>query len=189
MSQTDFIAVKVDRISFHTPSRSYAAVLKEVGGSRLLPVIIGAFEAQSIALALEYMETPRPLTHDLIGNIIQSFQYKLSGVKITDLVDGVFYARMEIQGRDMELKEIDARPSDAIAVALRLSAPIIVSKKIMEEAGIQESEEIDEDESSSSSVSVPPLEILEEKLQEAVSQENYERAAEIRDRIRELYPH
>ncbi|MFQ6614596.1 MAG: bifunctional nuclease domain-containing protein [Fidelibacterota bacterium] len=184
MSTQDYVTVKVDRISFHTPSRSYAAVLKEVTGDRLLPVIIGAFEAQSIALALEYMETPRPLTHDLIGSIIQSFHYKLSGVKITDLVDGVFYARMEIQGRETEQKEIDARPSDAIAVALRLSAPIVVSEKVMEEAGMVETEKSKPEDLKPS---VPPLEILEEKLKEAVNQENYERAAEIRDRIKELY--
>ncbi|RMF07195.1 MAG: bifunctional nuclease family protein, partial [Candidatus Neomarinimicrobiota bacterium] len=173
MTPKDFITVKVDRITFHTPSRSYAAVLKEVDGDRLLPVIIGAFEAQSIALALEYMETPRPLTHDLIGNIIQSFRYKLSGVKITDLVDGVFYARMEIAGKGEEPREIDARPSDAIAVALRLSAPIIVSEKVMEEAAVVEP--IDEEGATSREEDTkPPLEILEEKLKEAVQQENYE---------------
>jgi len=188
VKKDSYIAVKVDRISFHTPSRSYAAVLKEVGGERLLPVIIGAFEAQSIALALEYMETPRPLTHDLIGNIIQSFNYKLSEVRITDLVDGVFYARMEIQGHAKENREIDARPSDAIAVALRLSAPIIVSEKVMSEASVLEAPDEVEEKKDQAETTTVPLEILEEKLKDAVSQENYEKAAEIRDRIRDLYP-
>ena len=81
------IAVKVNKISFHPPSRSYAVILKEIDGERRLPVIVGAFEAQSIALALEYMETPRPLTHDLIGNIIKGIGSKLKTVKITTLKD------------------------------------------------------------------------------------------------------
>ena len=92
------IAVKVHKISFHPPSRSYAVILKEIDGERRLPVIVGAFEAQSIALALEYMETPRPLTHDLIGNIIKGIESSLKTVKITSLKEGVFYARLEIEG-------------------------------------------------------------------------------------------
>ena len=120
------IAVKVNKISFHPPSRSYAVILKEIDGERRLPVIVGAFEAQSIALALEYMETPRPLTHDLIGNIIKGIGSKLKTVKITTLKEGVFFASLEISGDGIGERSIDSRPSDALAVALRLQAPILV---------------------------------------------------------------
>ena len=111
------IAVKVNKISFHPPSRSYAVILKEIDGERRLPVIVGAFEAQSIALALEYMDPPRPLTHDLIGNIIKGIGSKLKTVKINTLKEGVFYASLEIGGDGIGERSIDSRPSDALAVA------------------------------------------------------------------------
>jgi len=120
------IPVKVQKISFHPPSRSYAVILKEIQGERRLPVIVGAFEAQSIALALEFMETPRPLTHDLVGNIIKGVDGKLNAIMITELNEGVFYARLEISGECIGERSIDSRPSDALAVALRLQSPIFV---------------------------------------------------------------
>ena len=90
------IPVKVQKISFHPPSRSYAVILSEINGKRKLPVIVGSFEAQSIALALEAMDTPRPLTHDLIGLLINEIDASLVAVKITSLEDGVFYASLDI---------------------------------------------------------------------------------------------
>ena len=92
------IPVTVHKITFHPPSRSYAVILKEIDEDRSLPVIVGSFEAQSIALAMENAESPRPLTHDLIGSLIHEIESKLIAVKITDLIDGVFYARMELRG-------------------------------------------------------------------------------------------
>jgi hypothetical protein len=179
------IPVKVNKISFHPPSRSYAVVLKEINGPRKLPVIVGAFEAQAIAISLEFMETPRPLTHDLIGNIIREIGSKLTAVKITELREGVFYARMELQGKTIGKRSIDSRPSDALAVALRLSAPILVADKVLEEAAIVEGEEEDIKVGVEKS-QVTSRQLLEKRLQKAIEEEEYEIAARIRDRLKEL---
>ena len=180
------IAVKVNKISFHPPSRSYAVILKEIDGDRRLPVIVGAFEAQSIALALEYMETPRPLTHDLIGNIIKGIGSKLKTVKITTLKEGVFFASLEISGDGIGERSIDSRPSDALAVALRLQAPILVEEDVMSEASMLSDISSEEEEALDSADWAPSLNSLEKRLQEAIDGEEYERAAKIRDQIKEI---
>ena len=180
------IAVKVNKISFHPPSRSYAVILKEIDGERRLPVIVGAFEAQSIALALEYMETPRPLTHDLIGNIIKGIGSKLKPVKITTLKEGVFFASLEISGDGIGERSIDSRPGDALAVALRLQAPILVEEDVMSEASMLSDISSEEEEALDSADWAPSLNSLEKRLQEAIDGEEYERAAKIRDQIKEI---
>ena len=180
------IAVKVNKISFHPPSRSYAVILKEIDGERRLPVIVGAFEAQSIALALEYMETPRPLTHDLIGNIIKGIGSKLKTVKINTLKEGVFFASLEISGDGIGERSIDSRPSDALAVALRLQAPILVEEDVMSEASMLSDISSEEEEVLDSADWAPSLNSLEKRLQEAIDEEEYERAAKIRDQIKEI---
>ena len=180
------IAVKVNKISFHPPSRSYAVILKEIDGERRLPVIVGAFEAQSIALALEYMETPRPLTHDLIGNIIKGIGSKLKTVKITTLKEGVFFASLEISGDGIGERSIDSRPSDALAVALRLQAPILVEEDVMSEASMLSDISSEEEEALDSADWAPSLNSLEKRLQEAIDGEEYERAAKLRDQIKEI---
>ena len=134
------IPVKVQKISFHPPSRSYAVILSEINGKRKLPVIVGSFEAQSIALALEAMDTPRPLTHDLIGLLINEIDASLVAVKITSLEDGVFYASLDINGEVTGKRSVDSRPSDAIAVGLRMKAPIMISEELFEKAGLSESD-------------------------------------------------
>ena len=108
------IPVKVQKISFHPPSRSYAVILCEINGTRKLPVIVGAFEAQSIALALESMDTPRPLTHDLIGLLIKEVEANLVAVRITSLEEGVFYATLDINGKITGKRSVDSRPSDCL---------------------------------------------------------------------------
>ena len=180
------IAVKVHKISFHPPSRSYAVILKELDGERRLPVIVGAFEAQSIALSLEHMETPRPLTHDLIGNIIDGIDSKLTNVKITNLKEGVFFAKLELLGNGIGERSIDSRPSDALAVALRLQAPILVHEEVMEEAGMMPDIGTDEGERVDLPDWEPSLPSLEKRLQEAIDEEEYEKAAKIRDQIKEI---
>ena len=132
------IPVKVQKITYYHPNRSYAVILKELDGDRRLPVLIGAFEAQSIAMAMEYLETPRPLTHDLITNLIKGIDANLSAVKIIKLKDGVFYSILDIQSNKIGQREIASRPSDALAIALRMHAPILVSKEIMNEAIVLE---------------------------------------------------
>ena len=176
------IPVKVQKISFHPPSRSYAVILSEINGTRKLPVIVGAFEAQSIALALESMDTPRPLTHDLIGLLIKEVEANLVAVRITSLEEGVFYATLDINGKITGKRSVDSRPSDAIAVGLRMQAPIMIAEKLFDEAGIED-EDDDTPGETSSSLSVKEL---EDRLQVAVEGEKYEIAAKIRDQIKEL---
>lgn len=177
------IPVKVQKITYYHPNRSYAVILKELDGDRRLPVLIGAFEAQSIAMAMEYMETPRPLTHDLITNLIKGIDANLSAVKIIKLKDGVFYSVLDIQSNKIGQREIDSRPSDALAIALRMHAPILVSKEIMNESIVLEKDlqniedEIEQE---------PMIETLEKQLQKAIDEEEYEVAARIRDKIKNI---
>ena len=112
---------------------AYALILKETEGERRLPIIIGQFEAQAIALELEGIKPPRPLTHDLVKNVLDSLGNVLSDVLISELRDGTFYARLNVEGNSLN-HEIDARPSDAIAIAIRFGAPIYVAETVMEEA-------------------------------------------------------
>ena len=178
------IPVKVLKISYHPPSRSYAVILKEITGEKCLPVIVGSFEAQSIALAIEVVDTPRPLTHDLICDVITGIDGALKTIRVSHLQDGVFYAQMELESEDIGNRIIDARPSDAIAVALRMNAPILVSPNVLEEAGVTESALKDKDQAGSK----PDLSLraLKEKLKKAVEEEEYETAAKLRDRIIDL---
>ena len=132
------IPVKVLKISYHPESRSYAVILKEISGEICLPVIVGSYEAQSIALAIEVVETPRPLTHDLICDVITGIDGSLKTVRVSHLTDGVFYAQMELESDVIGNRIIDARPSDAIAVALRMKAPILVAPSVLKDAGVKE---------------------------------------------------
>ena len=178
------IPVKVLKISYHPESRSYAVILKEITGEKCLPVIVGSFEAQSIALAIEVVDTPRPLTHDLICDVITGIDGKLKTVKINHLKDGVFYAQMELESNIFGNRVIDARPSDAIAVALRLNSPILVAPRVLAEAGVKED--------TLRNVKKPrnksdlSLKALKKKLKKAVEEEEYEFAAKLRDKISNL---
>ena len=176
------IPVNVDKISYHPSSRSYAVLLKEENSEKVLPILVGSFEAQSIALALEVVETPRPLTHDLICEMIKKIDAKLISVNISKLNDGVFYAKLKLKGMKFGIKQIDSRPSDAISIALRLKAQIYVSPEVIEEAGVKQ-ENISEESSIVPKYSIEDLEI---KLKKAVEKEEYEKAAKIRDKLKEL---
>ena len=190
--------VQVDILGLSTNPASggaYALILKEVNGNRRLPIIIGAAEAQSIALEMEGIKPPRPLTHDLIKNIITSFGAELSDIIIDELRDGTFYAKLNI---DSQL--IDSRPSDAIALAVRYGVQIYVASAVMEEASFLPEEEEEEDqqqppaspgkkEKSKASAPAPKMTKLEQlnvQLKEAIEKENYEKAAQLRDEIRKL---
>ena len=170
------VPVKVQKISYYHPNRSYAVILKELAGDRKLPVLIGAYEAQAIAMAMEYIEASRPLTHDLIVNIVKGINSKLSAVKITRLDEGVFYSILDLQSKDLGHFEIDSRPSDALAVALRMHVPILVAEEVMEEALVLE-EDIQGE---------PKADLLERQLQKAIDKEEYEMAARIRDKINKI---
>ena len=177
------IPVKIQKIAYYHPNRSYAVILKELDGDRKLPVLVGAYEAQSIAMAMEYLETPRPLTHDLIVNLINGIEGKLSSVKITKLEDGVFFSILDIQSNSLGHREIDSRPSDALAVALRMHSPILVANDIMEKAIILEN---DSEKIVNDIQEEPQIQLLERQLQKAIDKEEYEMAARIRDKINEI---
>ncbi len=178
-----------------TNSHNYAVVLGESDGNRRLPIIIGGFEAQAIAVAMEKMAPNRPLTHDLFRNTLDSFQITLKEIVINNLLDGIFYARM-VCLKDGELYEIDSRTSDAIAMAVRFECPIYTYEFIMEQAGVvldeQEaaaqggkSKRVKEKKSAEESQSIETMSVenLEKLLTKVLSQEDYEKAAKIRDEI------
>ena len=177
------IPVSVEKISYHPSSRSYAVLLKEKDSKKVLPILVGSFEAQSIALALEVVETPRPLTHDLICEMIKKINGKLVSVNISKLNDGVFYAKMKIKGLKFGVKNIDSRPSDAISIALRLNTQIYVSPEIIKEAAVNQEEIISEESLITPKYSIEDLEL---KLKKAVEKEEYEKAAKIRDKLKDL---
>jgi len=177
------IPVKVHKILYYHPNRSYAVILKELEGKRQLPVLIGAYEAQAIAIAMEYMETPRPLTHDLIVNLVQGIEAKLCAVKITQLKEGIFYSTLEIKTKELAHRKIDSRPSDALAIAIRMHCPIFVSEQVMEEAVFLDENIEDFDDAIQQE---PIIETLEKQLKKAIDKEEYEMAARIRDKIKNI---
>ena len=186
------IQVQVEKISFYPPSKGYAVLLKESLGSRYLPVIVGSFEAQSIALALEEVQMPRPMTHDLFCNILEELNIEIREVLISSLTDGTFFSKISLSGESGS-GEVDARPSDAIALALRVGAPIYVTEAVMEEASVQELTESTVSPSDNPAEEVSPqqsqdyLKQLEEQLARAVLDEEYEAAAVIRDKIKKIH--
>ncbi len=177
------IPVKIKKISYYHPSRSYAVILEEIDGGRILPVLVGAYEAQSIAMAMEFVETPRPLTHDLIVNMINEIEGKISAIKITKVEDGIYFSSIDIDSKIFGNKKIDSRPSDAFAIALRVHAPILVAVDVMKEAIAWEDDSLMiEDEIKQ----FPEMEVLEQQLQKAIDKEQYEVAARIRDKINDI---
>ena len=178
------IPVKVTKISYHSESKSYTVILKEITGDKCLPLIVGSFEAQSIALAIETVDTPRPLTHDLICDVITGIDSILNTVRINNLEDGVFFAQLEIESTKLGKRNIDARPSDAIAIALRMDTPILVANKVIDEAGVLE--ESIEEEKPSKKKNQLSLKTLKNRMQSAIDEEEYEIAAKLRDKISRL---
>ena len=176
----------------HSQKNSYTLILGESDGELKLPVVIGSYEAQSIALVIEDIKPHRPLTHDLMHNVLEQFSISLKEVIIYKLVEGVFYAKLVCIQDGKEL-EIDSRTSDAIAMALRSKCPIYTYKNIMDDAGIVlESGEIEEPkrqhepkmkEGDNSGFKDMSLEELEKELDRAIQVEDYDRAAMIRDEI------
>ncbi|HAW79120.1 MAG TPA: hypothetical protein DEO59_04520 [Balneola sp.] len=171
---------------------AYALILSEVGGNKRLPIIIGSFEAQAIALELENIKPPRPMTHDLLKNLVLSFNTEIKYIFVNELLEGTFYAQVVMQ-RDGDVVELDARPSDAIALAVRFGSDIYVAESVLNEAGIstepesstlEEALNIEIEEPVKKSLS--KLEELSEALKEAIESENYEKAAKIRDTIQKL---
>ncbi|SVD16553.1 uncharacterized protein METZ01_LOCUS369407, partial [marine metagenome] len=131
------VNVEVIKISYYPPSKGYAVLLQEIGGEKQLPIIVGSAEAQAIALALEGIEMPRPMTHDLINDIIDSFDSKIEKVIVSNLSRGTYFAKIVIKTSAIGEMRIDSRPSDAIAIALKTLAPVYVNKSVLQSASLK----------------------------------------------------
>jgi uncharacterized protein len=178
------IEVNVNGI-FMTQSQASGIILKEKNGDRTLPIVIGEYEAQSIALGLEKIKPPRPITHDLTLNLLESCGVKIDSVLITELKNNTYFAVIRLS-KNLEFWDVDARPSDAIAMAVRSMIPIFVEEEVMKVGSYKSDEEgTDADVKSIYSVS-DELNKLKEDLKKAVDGEDYEKAASLRDRIRDM---
>jgi len=184
--------------SSQSQTGSFALVLGETEGNRRLPIIIGMFEAQAIAIEIEKIIPNRPMTHDLFKSFANSFNFHVEEIVISDLKEGVFFAKI-VCTDGLKKHEVDARPSDAIAIGLRFDAPIFTYENILAEAGIVLTDEEEEEEkvepAKESKVRVKKekqkgddfknysVDKLNELLKEAIDKEDYERAAKIRDEL------
>mgnify|MGYP001468266931 CR=1 FL=1 len=183
--------VKVDRISYFPPNNGYAVFLKEIESSKYLPILVGINEAHAISRALEGQKIIRPMTHDLITNIIENFEAEVLKIIISSFKKGTFYSKIIINHKQIGEVFIDSRPSDAIAIALRTKAPILVEDYILKFAGIREnqnnrinykqivSEELEEVGKENSGM----IDNLQSALNQAILDEKYELAAKLRDKI------
>ena len=186
--------VEVKRISYYPPSKGYAVLLQEKDSNRSLPIIVGSNEAQAIALYLEGVDMPRPMTHDLLINVLDLLGSDIKQVTIARMKNGTFFAEIEVSNSQVGDIMIDSRPSDAIAVALRTMTPIYVSDEVMERAGIDNfstGSEITETVSSDELLKETndegsAIDSLAEALEKAILEEEYEVAARLRDRIKQL---
>lgn len=185
----DKIKLEIVGLSYsQTQSGAYALVLSEAGGKRRLPIIIGGFEAQAIAIELEKMIPTRPLTHDLFKTFATSFGIKVQEVVIYNLQEGIFYAKLVCE-RDGQISDIDARTSDAIALAVRFECPIYTFESILSSAGILSDEFLEDDDDLDAEISEEnefqrmSVDELETAMKEAIENEDYERASMLRDEI------
>lgn len=185
------ILVEVANTFLVNMGKDFVILLRSSDDERTLPISIGQLEAQSIAITLNQVPFPRPLTHDLLKSLLADLDCTLVSAIINDLADETFYAKLLFKSKGKTI-EADSRPSDAIALALRYSAPIYVEDKVMEAAGVilhEESENTEKThpenhiEQSDSELNLSPLESLQKQLQKAITEERYEDAAEIRDEI------
>lgn len=174
------VAVHVERVTLDTSSNRFVVILKDDTYHRWLPIVVGPAEAQAIALQLERVTPPRPMTHDLMKNLLKSMKARISRVVVSDLKENTYFAVIDIRMNGTD-NQIDARPSDAIALALRFEAPIFVEEDVMRKASISEDIESLQEDSEEEEINT-----LNAKLQLAVQEERYEDAARLRDQINEL---
>ncbi len=184
------ILVEVANTFLVNTGKEFVVLLKGYEDKRTLPISIGQLEAQSIAIQLNQIPFPRPLTHDLLKNVLEKVDCALVKIEICDLVEETYYAKL-IFKREEQTIEIDSRPSDAIALALRFATPIYVSEHVMDSAGIivpdeTELEEQQQEEREEELANLTPLEALQHQLKDAIENESYEEAARLRDEIRKL---
>jgi bifunctional DNase/RNase len=173
------IPVRVHGVGMSPYNQGFVALLMDDTYNQWLPIYIGSFEAQAIAMELDDVDPPRPMTHDLMATMVQELDAEIDHIVVTELKDSTYYADIVLEADGEELV-IDARPSDSIALGLRLDADIYVEEDVMEEASIPAKPEEAESEGAKK------LKILQHRLQRAVESEDFEEAADIRDQIREL---
>ena len=197
----ELVELKIQGISYgDNTSGAFALILQEINGSRKLPVIIGGFEAQAIAIGLEKkIKTSRPLTHELFKRFADKFEIKLNHIIITKLTDGVFFSNIVCEGND-EVIKVDSRTSDAIALSIRFNAPIFVKKNILEEAGFEDdikySEEINladnnifkgenSEKKTEKNKDIKKISTnnIKKMLKNCLENEDYEMAAKLRDEL------
>ena len=184
------VEVEVSDIALSgSSSGAYAMVLSEVSGNRKLPIVIGGAEAQAIAIEIEKMKASRPLTHDLFKSAFEAFHIRVLEVVIYNMVEGVFFARMQCVTED-QTEEIDCRPSDAVAIAYRFGCPIFCAESVLKMAGIgpEEMERVEQAEAAAEAaedaVATPrSLQDLKKELKQAIAREDYELASRLRDEI------
>lgn len=180
------IPVRVHGVGMSPYNQGFVALLMDDVNNEWLPIYIGSFEAQAIAMELDDVDPPRPMTHDLLSNIIDDLEVTVSKIVVNALKDSTYYAEITLKEQTEENEEeseeiiIDARPSDSIALALRTDADIFVEEDVMEEAAVPAKPEEEETEESKK------LKILQHRLQRAVEEEEFEEAADIRDEIKEV---
>ena len=179
------VAVRVDRVTLDAHTNRFVVILRDDVHNRWLPIVVGNNEAQAIALQLESVSPPRPLTHDLIKNLLESIDAKMSRVVVNDLRENTYFAmiNLKVNGSDAE---IDARPSDAIALALRMHSPIFVDEEVMDRASVDDKDTEVEVEGEDVTAPMNDLDRLEQDMQTAIGDERYEDAAKLRDEIKEL---
>ena len=178
------IEVNVNGI-FLTQSQASGIILKEKNGSRTLPIVIGEYEAQSIALGLESIKPPRPITHDLAINLLETCGVKMDSIHITELKNNTYYAVIRLR-KKLKFWDVDARPSDAIAMAVRSTIPIFVEEEVMNTSSYKPTDLEKKDEKSAFNAVTNELDKLKEDLQKAVENEEYENAATLRDKIKKI---
>ena len=186
--------VDVLKISYNPPNKGYAVMLKEVEGERQVPIIVGSNEAQAIAMAIEGIEMPRPMTHDLMLDIIHSLDVDIKHIIISDIRNGTFFAKITMSTLASGDVTVDSRPSDAIAIGLRSMVPIFVEEVVFNSVGVIEQSEPESEESLQEVTQIMEpltssedmLDNLNEALNRAVEEEEYEVAARLRDRIKEI---
>tara|TARA_B100000900_G_scaffold203375_1_gene172459 strand:+ start:257 stop:799 length:543 start_codon:yes stop_codon:yes gene_type:complete len=177
------ITVKVLKISYHPSTRNYFILLRDIAGDDCISLSVGSFEAQSIALAMEPIEQKRPMTHDLICHLLSETGFSVKRIRITDFKGGVFYSVIDLESKKYGSYNIDARPSDAIAISLREDVPILVSEKLIKNASDHRNSFSRLENNIDNQTLLNNLKI---RLRNAVRNEKYEVAAEIRDKIKKI---
>jgi bifunctional DNase/RNase len=180
------IPVKVDQLFLS--NLGFVVLLKSASDERTLPIFIGAAEAQAIAIVVNEVHVPRPLTHDLLKNLLELLECRLKRIEIVRIEEGTFYAALVVEWHGKDVR-VDCRPSDAIAVALRAGAPLFVAEAVMAEAGRIPEDSQAEGGGAAGTKGRPrltPRELLERQLKKAIKEERYEDAARLRDEIKHL---